>query len=415
MPEDMDQSPIGPRIIAVGTPPTFRQVVARILETDAERIGWVPTVTAAEEYMAQGDAGTEVLVVSPTIRELDAFGLAQFVERTSPATAVVLVRDRTPNGILPPAMRAGIRDVVDLSKGSEDLREALDRAISWSAHVRGAAVGPRTEVDGAKGTVVSIFSSKGGTGKTFLTANLAVALSVKTGQDTAVLDGDLDMGDVFAYFGRDSNRTLPDLLAVGSLSERESILAAGTHLHEHLWGFAATLEPGAEPVSGEAMAGVIRTLRRNFAYTVVDASANYSDEALATFDVSDAIVLVTGLDIVGLRHLSSALRTLLSLGVPRDRFRIALNRADSRVGLDADEVGRVMKLRIDTMIPSSRDVPVSLNAGKPVYLSHPKSPVVKALGAFADQIIALSPVAAIVAPASRVQPEKRRSRLSRKQ
>ena len=411
MDEELPHPNSGPRIIAVGTPPAFRQIIARILQTEAERIGWVPSVTAAEEYMAHGDASTEVLVVSPAIGELDAFGLAQFVERTSPATAVVLVRDRAPNGILPRAMRAGIRDVVETSKGSEELREALERAISWSANVRGVSGGPRPESDGPRGTVISIFSSKGGTGKTFLTSNLAVALSVKTGADTAILDGDLDLGDVFSYFGLDTNRTLPDLLAVGELTERQEVLTAGTQLHDHLWGYAATLEPGAEPVTGEAMAKVIRTLRSVFAFTVVDASANYSDEALATFDLSDSIVLVTGLDIVGLRHLSSALRTLLSLGVPRDRFRIAMNRADSKVGLDVDEVGRVMKLRIDTTIPSSRDVPVSLNSGKPLYLSNPKSLVVKSISAFADQIIALSP--AMSAASAARQPEKRRGRLSR--
>jgi pilus assembly protein CpaE len=386
------------KVIAVGAPPTFRQEVARALDAGVEQVEWMPTVTAVEEWLGDRNQMAEVLVLSPTIKDLDAFGLAQFLGRSSPATAVVLVRDRAGNGLLPPAMRAGIRDVVDLSKGGDELREALERAILWSRSLRSVGPVATAEATGPRGVVVSVFSSKGGTGKTFLTCNLGVALAAKTGSDVAVLDADLDLGDVFSYFGRDSNMTLQDLVAIGDLTDREAVIAAGTELSPHLYGFAATPEPGAEAVSGEAMGKLIRSLRGFFPFTVVDASANYSDEALATFDLSDSIILITGLDIVGLRHLSSALRTMLSLGVPRERFRVVLNRADSKVGLDPEEISRIMKLEIDTMIPSSRLVPLALNRGRPVYLAAPKSEVTKSVGELAEKVIALSSVPSQAAP-----------------
>jgi pilus assembly protein CpaE len=130
-----------------------------------------------------------------------------------------------------------------------------------------------------------------------------------------------------------------------------------------------------QPPGGEAVGKYLRVLRSNFSYVVVDASADYTDLALACFDLSDAICLVTGLDVVGVKHLSKALETLLSIGLPRERFRIVLNRADSKVGLDAGDVERVMKIRVDTMVPSSRLVPTSLNKGRPVYLEEPGSEV----------------------------------------
>ncbi len=93
------------------------------------------------------------------------------------------------------------------------------------------------------------------------------------------------------------------------------------------------------------------------------------------FDLSDMICLVTGLDVVGVKHLSKALDTLLTIGLPRERFRVVLNRADSKVGLDASDVERVMKIQVDAMIPSSRLVPTSLNKGRPVVLDEPQSEV----------------------------------------
>src|SRR5439155_5289525 len=130
------------------------------------------------------------------------------------ASAVVLVRDHAPNGLLPLAMRAGVRDVIDLSRGGEELRDALQRAVAWSENLQSASGVASAQSEDHRGTVVSVFSSKGGTGKTFLTSNLAAALSRDTGKDTAVLDLEIEVGDVFSYFGRTTATPLPALLAI---------------------------------------------------------------------------------------------------------------------------------------------------------------------------------------------------------
>jgi len=226
-----------------------------------------------------------------------------------------------------------------------------------------------------RGMVISVFSSKGGTGKTFLTTNLASAIAELSKQDTAVVDLDVDMGDVFSYFGTEPSKQVMDLIALGEGADRDTVMGNAQRFGDHLYGFGAIPDPAMQPPGGEAVGKYLRVLRNNFAYVVVDASADYTDLALACFDLSDAICLVTGLDVVGVKHLSKALETLLTIGLPRERFRIVLNRADSKVGLDAADVERVMKIQVDTMIPSSRHVPTSLNKGRPVVLEEPNEPV----------------------------------------
>jgi pilus assembly protein CpaE len=371
-------------VVAVGTPQSFRQQIARALELEGDEVGWVQSATAAEELLINAYAPIDVLVLSPEVKEPDALGLAEFVGRTAPSTAIVLVRDHTWNGLLPAAMRAGIRDVVDMTQGTDELREAVERAVAWAANLRSATVGARP--DGQKvrrGSIVSVFSSKGGSGKTFLTTNLAVSIGQMTGQDVAVVDLDVDMGDVFTYFGREPSASITDLMELGEGADSEQIRRVGVEVAPHTWAFGAPPDPAAEAPAGEAVGKFLRSIRSEFDYVVVDASVDYSDSALVCFDLSDMICLVTGLDVVGVKHLSKALDTLLTIGLPRERFRVVLNRADSKVGLDAADVERVMKIRVDAMIPSSRLVPMSLNKGRPVVLDDPGSEVSQAVAQLA--------------------------------
>jgi pilus assembly protein CpaE len=374
-------------VVAVGTPQSFRQQLARALEIEADEVGWVQSATAAEEMLIGAYSPIDVLVLSPEVKEPDALGLAEFVGRTAPGTAIVLVRDHTWNGLLPAAMRAGIRDVVDMTQGSDELREAVERAIVWATNLRSTS-GASLKADGSRaqrGHVVSVFSSKGGSGKTFVTANLAVAIAEATGQATAVVDLDVDMGDVFTYFGREPAATIHDLMELGEGASGERIREVAVEVTPNVFAFGAPPDPAAEAPAGEAVGKFLRAIRSEFAWVVVDASVDYSDSALVCFDLSDMICLVTGLDVVGVKHLSKALDTLLTIGLPRDRFRVVLNRADSKVGLDAADVERVMRIQVDAMIPSSRLVPTSLNKGRPVVIDEPNAEVSQAIKHLAER------------------------------
>jgi pilus assembly protein CpaE len=405
-------------VVAVGTPQSFRQQLARSLEVDGDEVGWVQSATAAEELLLNAYSPVDVLVLSPEVKEPDALGLAEFCGRQAPGTAIVLVRDHTWNGLLPAAMRAGIRDVVDMTQGTDELRDAVERSIAWALNLRSATATAVAEgAKSARGKISSIFSSKGGSGKTFVTANLSTAVAQLTGEDVAVVDLDVDMGDVFTYFGREPTASIHDLMSLGEGAERSRIREVGVEVAPKVWAFGSPPDPAAEAPAGEAVGKFLRAIRDEFAYVVVDASVDYSDSALVCFDLSDQICLVTSLDVVGVKHLSKALDTLLTIGLPRDRFRVVLNRADSKVGLDAGDVERVMKIQVDAMIPSSRLVPTSLNKGRPVVLDEPGSEVSAAIKQLATKFASAAPSATeelAIVTAGAVDRKKKRGLFSKK-
>jgi pilus assembly protein CpaE len=279
-------------------------------------------------------------------------------------------------------MRAGVRDVVDLSDETHSLRASLEQAMAWSNTVRAATNGHKVQ----SGRVISVFSSKGGAGKTFLASNLAVAASQILDHEVALVDLELGMGDVFSYFGSEPQRSFQDLLALGSDADRETILKIGTRLGDNLVGFGSSPDPSTHQATTDAVSRSLRSLRETFGHVILDMSPEYSDMSLAALDCSDVICLITQLDVVGVKHLAKALETLSSIGVPHKKFRIVLNRADSKVGIEASDVEKVLKIKVDALVPSSRLVPMSLNNGRPVLVAEPRSDVSRSIRAFADQL-----------------------------
>jgi pilus assembly protein CpaE len=372
-------------VIAVGGPPNFRPQIARALRTDPEEIDWVQTVSAAETAAEQSQTAYELLVLSPLVDEAEAAAIARSFSKRSPTTAVVVVRDRPLDGAMPRLVRAGVRDVVDLSSGLEELEDALEHALAWSESVRN--VGGENGNGHARGRVVSVFSTKGGTGKTFLATNLAAAFAERTQADVAVLDLDVDLGDVFAYFGKEPKRSLSEVAAeMARGAQPDEMAELGTRLAQHLIGFGSPLDPGAAAITPEATSEMVRSLRSAFAYTVVDATCDYTDHVIQTLELSDDVLFVTGLDVISVRHLSLGMRTLADLGVPRDRMRVVLNRADSKVELTAGDIEDALGLKIDAQIPSSAIVPRSINRSELLWFSERRSPVAKAIADLADRI-----------------------------
>ena len=118
---------------------------------------------------------------------------------------------------------------------------------------------------------------------------------------------------------------------------------------------------------------------------VVDPDTPYEKIKVMDFGLAK---LVSGPDVVGLKHLSMAIQTLTTLGTPRERLRVVLNRADSRVGITPTDVERIMRIKPDVLVPSSALVPTSLNHGIPVVVEEPRSGVARALENLASTLVA---------------------------
>lgn len=332
---------------------------------------------ALSELLASRNGDASVVLIGATVPAGEALAVAESL-RGSRAGVVLVVRSLS-SKVLQAAIRAGVRDVLPASFDARQLAEALERAGDT-----GAAA---TNVAGRKNRIVTVFSTKGGIGKSTVASNLAVLLAQATGQEVALVDLNLAFGDLAIMLHLMPARTIYDAAQNSDRLDAEALNGYLTPHRSLVRLLAASHDPGlADTIPAETTQRMLTMLREWFPYVVVDTPPAFTDHVLSALDVTDEIVLVTSLDVPSVKDMKVGLQTLEKLGVRRDRVRVVLNRSDSKVGISPSQVGKTLGTPIDVAIPSSRDVPLSVNRGTPVVLDNPKSPVSRALARLADLI-----------------------------
>ena len=351
--------------------PGGAQVVARPDEVDA----WL------------GGRGEYALVIGPTLELGAASNLAERVRAGHPAITVVLTRLELEPQVYAQAMQAGIGAVV-----AADDHSALGTAVTRARSTWEAINGPTATAEGERqGQVFTVFSPKGGVGKTTMAVNLSVALAA-AGNDVCVVDLDLAFGDVAITMQLIPEHTITDAAASEDDLDFALLQRLLTRHQSGLTILAAPTHPeGRDLITATLARRVIQTLRRHFDYVVIDTPPGFDDQVLGAFDETDECVIVATLDVPTIKNTKVAIETLDLLNlVPANRH-LVLNRADEEVGLSQANVEDILNMKVSVALPSSPAVASATNHGHPIVLSKPDHPVSKAIVGFAHRI-AGSPV-----------------------
>ncbi len=231
--------------------------------------------------------------------------------------------------------------------------------------------------------VIVVISPKGGSGKTAVSSNLSVALAERHPGRVVAVDLDVQFGDLGTALSLNPEHTLAQLARTNQI-DATSVKLHLTPAPNGLFVLAGATDPvDADSISHEHVSEVIPLLAQNFDFVIVDTAAGLDDRTLAALEWATDLLLVSSLDVTSIRSLRTARNALQHIGVAAEPWLI-LNRADSKVGLDPSDAEDVMEMKIACSIPSSREIPFSLNLGTPVVLSEPKSAVAKQLRSVAD-------------------------------
>jgi pilus assembly protein CpaE len=339
-------------------------------------------VVGSSEHVAQATgvlAGGHLGCVLHATRS-DSFPNAEVAAiREHTRAPIVIVASSAATSILEDALDADVSDVLLLPQ----LIDNVVFVIKKASHAK-RALPTITRVQ--LGRVVTVFSPKGGTGKTVTATNLSSALA-KQGKRTLLLDLDLQFGDAAIVMGIEPEKTVYDLVVAPGELDFEKLAGYTTKHPCGLDILPAPLRPeDAELVTESKITRLLEVAREAYDVIVVDTSPFFHGPMLATLDRTDELLVLCGLDVPTLKNVRLALQTLELLAFPTSRIRFVLNRANTKVGLSKKEVESALKVTIDTEVPSDRAVPLSVNQGTPAVLGDSGSEFARALAELGRKI-----------------------------
>ncbi|MDQ1674715.1 MAG: pilus assembly protein CpaE [Frankiaceae bacterium] len=337
-------------------------------EGGVELVGVVDDLDSV--WAALDATNAELLVVaSPSSSDRALFFIDQAV-RQNPERPVVVLADNLTDGYLRRVFEAGAEDAISLSAEPEEIGFSLQKVL---ARRQGATTG-----GGTTAPLICVLGPKGGTGKTLVSTNLAVALAMR-GEKVVLVDLDLQFGDLGLALGIAPDRTVYDLVKAGGSLDAEKLDGfLMTHASSARVLIAPTRPDQASVVTVEFLREVYGVLRTMADFVIVDTPPGFTPEVIASIDISTEVIMVGMLDSLSLKNTKLGLETLELMGYQSEAVTLVLNRADSRVGITDDDVAAIVGRAPQIRVPSDRAIPRSVNEGAPIVLSQPRTEAARA-------------------------------------
>jgi pilus assembly protein CpaE len=367
----------------------LREALGR--HSEVELVGWSEGVREAAATLTGGHL--QVVLHGTRSSGLPEDELAAIREHTQ--APVILLASGESSALLEQALEADVSDVLLLPQMTENVVFAVRKASHSGRKATGGGGHP-----GRRGRIVTVFSPKGGTGKTVTATNLASTFAKYEGRNALLLDLDLQFGDAAIMLGIEPEKTIYDLVVAPGELDSEKLAGYTTRHSSGLDILPAPLRPeDAELVTEGKLARLLEVARESYDVIVVDTSPFFHGPMLATLDRTDELLLVCGLDVPTLKNVRLSLQTLELLAFPQNRIRVVLNRANSKVGMKPGEVEGALEVKVRFELPSDGKVPLAVNRGTPLVLADDKADFSRAVRAMAK---ALSPAEAAKAQKRRL-------------
>jgi pilus assembly protein CpaE len=387
---DSAETPALPHSVAVvDDDPKLRTRLAMQLG-EGVNVASFPSIETMEDKFASG--APLVVLFGPSYADPAGLKAVHGLTRFRPEIGALLAVDELNTTLLQQALRSGVRDVMALPADSAQLREAVERVAETIRVVPVVAGAPGAAEPGADGGgVITVFSSKGGAGKSVIASNLAVALARKSAGSVALVDADFKFGDVAVMLKLVPRHTILD--AVGAMHRIDAQLLQSLlvrHEPSGLLVLPAPVEPAfADQVSPADILTIVKLLQTFCEFVVIDTPSDYTGGVIISLlEHSDDVLLVAGMEIPNIKNVRVGLSYLRLLNFPASKLRLVVNRSNSRVKLDVGEVERTLQIKADCLVPSDIAVPTSVNKGRPVVLDAPRSNVAKSIEGLADLFLA---------------------------
>ncbi|HCA86915.1 MAG TPA: septum formation initiator [Streptomyces sp.] len=357
---------------AVGDPDAARSVTTLLSQLpDAEPAPPVADSTTLLDTLARlaGESVEElpeVVLVHELIGPVPALDLIREVVLRFPAVGVVLVSADAGPGLFQAAMDSGARGLAALPLSYEELTARVQGAAQWAVGVRKHLGSGPDAGSGPGGTVVTVTGAKGGVGTTLTAVQLALAARA-SGRSTALVDMDLQSGDIASYLDVQFRRSLVDLAGIADISPR----VLQDAVCNHPTGLGLLLAPAdgerGEEVTDRAARQIVSSLRSRYEVVVIDCGTQMNGASAAAVEMSDTALMVTTPDVIAVRAAKRLVRLWDRLQIRKaEETLTVVNRLTRNTEIQPQLVERITGTRVArTAVPANfKELQPSVDAGR---------------------------------------------------
>lgn len=349
-----------------------RRVTTRRAALKTHRLGQVNVVGevgyGTKAVSLALDTRPDVILMSveePVGRALET---AEALANVLPNTPLIVYSTEISPEAIRRAMLMGARDYISHPVQPDELDTAINTVLEQEERRQMRLAGQLLNQLG-RGTVVTVTGGKGGIGKTVVSVNLALALWRETGMSVAIFDADTEFGDVATMLDITPTRTVADVLPILDRLDRHSILEYLTEHESSVEVLAASdSEDAWADFTSEGVKKIIDLLAQVYDFVVIDTAGSFGPLVRACVESSTLSLVITSGEVSSIRNTALALRRLESWEIPRDRYKVVLNRPTRSNGVQIEELKELMNQDIFWQVPYDRQIPSSVQLGQPVVL-----------------------------------------------
>jgi pilus assembly protein CpaE len=378
------------KLLIVDDIPETRDHLSRLVGLERE-IDVVGTAGSGEEAIQQAmDLRPDVIVMDINMPGMDGIAASEIIAQRLPFSPIIMMSVHGEAEHLKRAMNAGAREFLvkpfSADEFSMSIKRVYERELARREQIQSTGVvtapsssGPMATEDIENHQVIAVFSPKGGAGRTTLATNLALALRKETNQRVALVDANLQFGDVGVLLNLNpKNRSVLDAVEGGE-PDRDIIESV---IVDHSTGIRVLLAPpspeGADLVTSAYLRKIVEMLRENHDWVIVDLPSGLNDHTLGVLDAADQILVVAALEITTIKNVRLFLEVADQLDYERSKIRLVINRSDASQGIRIGDVEASIRRPIDgTIVSDGRLAVLAVNRGVPFVVSHPESPLAR--------------------------------------
>ncbi len=379
------------RVLLADADKENREYLLKILEGDRDIDVIGEAERASEVLQMIPELNPEILIMDVNLLDRDSLEVASEINLNYPRTQVVLFSDQEDLNLLKRAMQAGVRELMLRPSPAHEL---INRVKHIAKVYRRTVESGRNSADVVKdigesskqqqllktSKIITLFGNKGGIGKSVIAANLAVAAAAKYKDQVALVDLDLQFGDISLMMNINPRKTIAELmLESGELTV--DLLDEYFYERNGVKVLSAPHKPElGELVTSFGVENVLKICRNMYRYTILDTPSFLDETTITALEMSDVVLLLISLDIPTVRNIKKGIDILDSLKL-LPHTKLILNRASSlSVGLEPQDVEQVLGMRIAASIPNDFKITVSsINRGTPFINTNSKAPISKSI------------------------------------